>query len=135
MGAEGKDIIPKPEFTYEEVLFKGVNLNERYLDGPDGEKNVKFARAVIELKRKSNKLNGILLDVIPKDYWNQKDSNNQYITTPYIKWKEIVQYYGDTNLATVAKLVGDFFPKVNKDFNSLETYLAGIKASANELNA
>ena len=37
-------------------------------------------------------------------------------------------------MATVAKLVGDFFPKVNKDFNSLETYLAGIKASANDLN-
>jgi len=80
-------------------------------------------------------LNGILLDVIPKKYLNEKDSTYYSGTTPYTKWKEISQYYGDTNLATVAKFVGEFFVSINKDFNSLYTYLAKLKASANELNA
>ena len=129
---KARDTIPKPMFTYDGVLFKGVDLEKLY---PDGEEHVNFKRATTDFNLKVNKLNGILLDVILIEYWNQKDSTYYSGTTPYTKWKEISQYYGDTNLATVAKLVGEFFVSINKDFNSLDTYLAKLKASANELNA
>ena len=124
----------EPKFGYVDILFKDINLETCYPD-QDGFEHPELASARKELKRKTNKLNVMLRTLIPPNYWNQLPTGYQSVNTPCQQWNHIVAHYGSSNMATVVKLVVDFFAKVNQDFTSLDKYLAGIKVLANELNS
>ena len=118
-----------------EPLLKDIDVDQRYPVNDDGTDLPDLASAKKELKRKVNKLNGMLHTLIPSEYWNQLPTGYQSTTNPVSQWNDIVAHYGDSNMATVVKLVVDFFAKVNQDFTPLDKFLANIKVLANELNA